>query len=235
MYNDVMRNDTNTPCSACRTGRTTVRDGATSVEDCTACAAGYGGKDCATPCGGATASYGPVGRPLGAECVACSVAQVGYSFGWQRAVDTFAPKPVAKLGAASGYDCLAEYVQVGSGCWAQPAAVCDHVAAKAGITCRRCTGWKQGVSVRAECTLKDAGLGCHCSGSGCECDPAGECAHAARLRQWASSDPCMHRCMCPVPRAAAAACYHQLSCMYVSCPCVPLLLVTIHPTINPTG
>lgn len=125
-----MGNDSNTPCSACPTGRTTVRDGATSVEDCTACSAGYGGKDCATPCGGPTASYGPVGRALGAECVACSVAQVGYSFGWQRAVDTFAPKPVAKLGAASGYDCLAEYVQVSSRVLCSSASGCVCLSAQ---------------------------------------------------------------------------------------------------------
>lgn len=114
-YNDAVRNDTSSPCTACPIGTTTVRDGADSVDDCTACAPGYRGPNCATPCGGAVASYGPAGRSLGAECTACSVAKVGYSYNWNGGMDTFAPASVARLGAASGYDCLAEFVQVRAG------------------------------------------------------------------------------------------------------------------------
>jgi hypothetical protein len=111
-YNDVVRNDTSSPCKRCPTGTTTVLDGADSIEDCTACAPGYGGPNCATPCGGSVATYGPAGRFLGAECTPCSAAKVGYSYNWNGGMDSFAPTPVARLGASSGYDCLAEFVQV---------------------------------------------------------------------------------------------------------------------------
>lgn len=82
-----------------------------------ACKEGYGGPDCATPCGGvgAAASYGPPGRAVGAECVPCSVAKTGYSYDWNGANDLFAPRSVAKLGAAMSGDCLAEFVQVRKG------------------------------------------------------------------------------------------------------------------------
>lgn len=113
-YNDALRNDTTSPCTQCPTGRTTLREGGDSISDCQACKEGYGGPDCATPCGGvgAAASYGPAGRAVGSECVACSVAKAGYSFSWMGSNDLFAPRSVAKLGAAASRDCLAEFVQV---------------------------------------------------------------------------------------------------------------------------
>ena len=110
----MLRNDTSSPCSACPAGTTTLRDGADSVEDCAACQPGFGGPGCAAQCGGVgdAASYGPGGRSVGAECVACSASKAGYSFDWMMGNDMFAPRAVAKLGADSPGDCLAEFVQV---------------------------------------------------------------------------------------------------------------------------
>lgn len=92
-------------CTCCMTLSTSFR---------AACMEGYGGPDCATPCGGVgpAASYGPAGRAVGSECVACSVSKTGYSYNWMGQNDAFAPRSVAKLGAASPADCLAEFVQV---------------------------------------------------------------------------------------------------------------------------
>jgi hypothetical protein len=40
------------------------------------------------------------------------VSKTGYSYNWMSQNDPFAPRSVAKLGAASPADCLAEFVQV---------------------------------------------------------------------------------------------------------------------------
>lgn len=65
-------------------------------------------------CGGrgTNATYGDVNRPIGTDCQPCSTANTGFSFSWQYVNDLFQALAVSRAGAASSWDCLAEFAQV---------------------------------------------------------------------------------------------------------------------------
>lgn len=111
-YNDQLRSNTTTPCTACPDHLTTSQAGGRSLEDCDTCAVGFGGTDCATQCGGSNATYGPAGREKDAPCEACPVIAAGYFFDYLAVNRNFSPAVVARPGPTSLGDCLAEFAQI---------------------------------------------------------------------------------------------------------------------------
>lgn len=59
----------------------------------------------------------PAGRQLGSECVACPAVFNGFSFFHQSTNSKFVPAAVARAGAKTSGDCLAEFAQVADAAW----------------------------------------------------------------------------------------------------------------------
>lgn len=119
-YNSELRNTNSAACDACPSGLTTSQAGGRSVADCNVCKPGYGGDACGTPCGGSgvNATFGIAGRPVtDSQCDACPTMSTGFSFDYLAVNQPFTPAPVARIGAASAADCLAEFAQVADGAW----------------------------------------------------------------------------------------------------------------------
>lgn len=118
-------------------GRTTPEAGSDSLGDCRLCAGGFGGPDCATPCGGLeNATYGPLGRAVGSECQPCSAQgkTVTFSFSWNLQNDIFTPGTVSRLGAITPVECLSEYSQVRDGEFWLPLSSTEGVTVTPGVT-----------------------------------------------------------------------------------------------------
>jgi len=81
------------------------------------CVVGFGGTDCATQCGGSNATYGTAGREKGEACVECPVIAVGFYFDYMAINRNFTPAVVARPGAVSPADCLAEFGQIADLAW----------------------------------------------------------------------------------------------------------------------
>lgn len=149
-FQDVIRSDSadnSATCKVCTTGTTTTEEGANQAESssCNVCAVGYGGaalSDCANgdQCGCSsataactTANYGPAGRSPGTTaCVACPTMTQGFTFDWNQDTQNFTPDPVAKLGAESVSDCLAEFTQVEDNVWELKSAGSNPITATNG-------------------------------------------------------------------------------------------------------
>lgn len=120
-YNDVLRSSKTLPCTPCPGHLTTLQAGGASLGHCNACAAGYGttlgGEDCATQCGSSSATYGQAGREKESACEACPAIARGFYFDYQAVNQNFTPAAVARPGAASTADCLAEFAQIGDFAW----------------------------------------------------------------------------------------------------------------------
>jgi len=87
------------------------------LDDCNMCAVGFGGTDCAIQCGGNNATYGTAGREKDEPCVECPVIAVGFYFDYMAVNRNFTPVVVARPGAASAADCLAEFAQIADLAW----------------------------------------------------------------------------------------------------------------------
>lgn len=118
-YNDAMRSDRTTPCTPCPTGLTTSEPGASNLAHCDVCAEGFGGPQCATPCGtGDQASaYGPSGRPAGSNCIKCPSQTVGFFFNFGGMSQQYAPAVVTRPFADNTADCVNEFNQFGDTAW----------------------------------------------------------------------------------------------------------------------
>lgn len=126
---DVGNNQSCTPCPA---GLTTTEEGASSPANssCNVCAPGYGGAsfvDCyiGKTCGGVNgANYGPWGRsPTTFACTPCptmATGSGGFTFDFAQSTNNYAPGSVARPGATSVSDCLAEFTQVEDNVWSLP-------------------------------------------------------------------------------------------------------------------
>lgn len=127
-YNDVLRSSTTAACTSCGEGYTTSGTGSLSSTECSMCLPGYGDEptttsnnpSCGSKCGGAAgATFGPVGREAsteGRKCLACPIS-TGFSFDYLAQNQLFVPETVARLGADSSADCLAEYAQIVDDVW----------------------------------------------------------------------------------------------------------------------
>jgi hypothetical protein len=114
-YNDLLRADTATACTTCAAGLSTSTTGGRDSSACDVCATGYGGTNCAAQCGGGSgvnATFGVAGRARGANCDACPTMSTGFSFDYLGQNRAFTPNPLARLGADSPADCLAEFAQI---------------------------------------------------------------------------------------------------------------------------
>jgi len=116
-YNDQLRTSTIAPCTPCPTGLSTSQTGGSSIDDCNLCAPGYGGTSCATQCGGTTSTYGPAERPIDSTCENCPYITPGYFFDYLAINRNFSPAVVARPGAVSAADCLAEFGQISDVAW----------------------------------------------------------------------------------------------------------------------
>lgn len=117
-YNDQLRPNTTTPCTACPSTLTTAQPGGRSLDDCSVCAPGRSGSNCTTQCGGAgNPTYGPPQRSAGSACEQCPVMATGFSFDYLGTTYTYAPSSVARAGAESPADCLAEFAQIVDTAW----------------------------------------------------------------------------------------------------------------------
>jgi hypothetical protein len=56
-----------------------------------------------------------------------------YSFLWNMGVDTFTPKTVSRIGAATPIECLSEYLQVADGAYYLPLSSNEGVTALSGV------------------------------------------------------------------------------------------------------
>jgi len=135
-YNDVLRADTTSPCGSCPAGLSTSQAGGRSLTDCNVCSAGYGGANCATQCGaGNGATFGPAGRPEGTACEACPAMTTGFSFDYLAVNQNFTPAAVARAGADSPADCLAEFAQIADAAWFLGGSVAmTNVTQASGVT-----------------------------------------------------------------------------------------------------
>jgi hypothetical protein len=121
-YRDKLSESNTAPCFKCPTGRSSSQPGAASIADCDVCAPGYGsapdaGTACGQQCGGSAATYGNNGRYLSAPiCKACPTPS-GYPFWFQNERQLWAPAAVARLGATSARECLAEFAQFDYMAW----------------------------------------------------------------------------------------------------------------------
>jgi hypothetical protein len=89
------------------------------------CSVGYGDDGtCSQQCGGAAATYGPAGRNAAEDnaCEACPTMSVGFSFDFLAVNQPFTPAAVARVGAASAADCLAEFAQIEDAAWTMAGA-----------------------------------------------------------------------------------------------------------------
>lgn len=118
-YNDVDWNTTVGPCKSCPDGLTTSVEGASADGQCNMCQPGRGGVNCNDVCGGAIASYGPIGRSVDTNpnCTMCTTQDTGYSFDWNLQNDIYASAAVSKAYANSSTDCVAQYSQLVDGAW----------------------------------------------------------------------------------------------------------------------
>lgn len=93
--------------------------GGDSVDDCDMCVAGWGGiQNCLTQCGGSNpATYGPAGRPKDTECVTCPGMAKGFFFDYLALNHPYKPDVVARPGATTAGDCLAEWSQIVDAAW----------------------------------------------------------------------------------------------------------------------
>lgn len=117
---DATGNRLNQTCTDCSVGTTTSRPGARGQTDCNLCKPGWGGAaNCTTQCGGTDATYGPAGRSPedSSACLVCPTMTVGFSFDVSGDNDAFTPDPVAREGAESAADCLAEFAQIEDVAW----------------------------------------------------------------------------------------------------------------------
>lgn len=116
-YNDALQSNNTAACQSCGTGLTTSQPGADSFGDCNVCVAGYGGSTCSL-CGGvAGATYGPAGQDNKANCTTCPTMATGFSFDYTGTNQPFTPASVARSGADSPADCLAEFAQIEDSAW----------------------------------------------------------------------------------------------------------------------
>jgi hypothetical protein len=110
-----------TSCSTVSPGLTTSQAGSRSSADCNVCSVGYGDDGtCSKQCGGAAAAtYGPAGRNAAEDnaCEACPTMSVGFSFDYLAVNQPFTPASVARTGAGSAADCLAEFAQIEDAAW----------------------------------------------------------------------------------------------------------------------
>jgi len=122
-YNALLQNDTTTPCVTCPTGFATSQTGGTNLKDCNLCLPGYGDSgnntDCAAKCGGENgANFGPAGRDaLNHRCTNCPAGGTKFSFDYMADNMVFIPDSVARIGADSPADCLAEFAQILDDTW----------------------------------------------------------------------------------------------------------------------
>jgi hypothetical protein len=130
-FNAILRDSKTAPCDPCPDFRTTSQPGGRSVEDCDLCKPGYGtvnGTACDKPCGGigVAATYGPPGRsaesPSTSNCQSCPAVRAGFMFYWPLPggldpTNPFKPDVVARRGAQSAGECLAEFAQMGDTAW----------------------------------------------------------------------------------------------------------------------
>jgi hypothetical protein len=116
-YNSELRPNTTAPCTPCPGHLTTSQSGSDSVNDCRMCAFGYGGVNCTTQCGSNAPTYGPAGREEGSQCEACPVIPRGFYFDYLAVNHNFSPAVVARPGAVSAADCLAEFAQIEDVAW----------------------------------------------------------------------------------------------------------------------
>lgn len=127
-----MAANTTATCTPCTTGLTTSRTGGRTASDCNLCLPGYGGaSDCTNQCGGLAATYGPAGRSTEdgtTACLDCPTMSVGFSFDYKSVNQAFTPNSVARLGAETGADCLAEFAQIVDAAWWLPGANASAVA-----------------------------------------------------------------------------------------------------------
>lgn len=116
-YNDAPKDSGE--CTLCAEGFTTSGAGSDKSDLCNVCQAGYGGTTCATKCGGLNGpQYGPAARPMDTPaCEACPLMTVGFSFDYLAQNKPYTPAPVARTGAASAADCLAEFAQIEDAAW----------------------------------------------------------------------------------------------------------------------
>lgn len=130
-YNDKQRPDRTSPCTACPEGRSTFLAGSVSINDCSICAAGYGGAECSQRCGGgrgANATFGAAGRSVGSDCAACPAALNAFSFFHRSSHSRFTPDVVSRVGAESSSNCLAEFAQIADAAWSMGGAIAlNHV------------------------------------------------------------------------------------------------------------
>lgn len=107
----------------------------------TVCSPGWGGLHCADKCGGSgiNATYGTAGREMyegvPTPCTPCSAdgRTATYSFLWNIGVDTFTPKTVSRIGAATPIECLSEYSQVADGAYFLPLSSNEGVTTVTGV------------------------------------------------------------------------------------------------------
>lgn len=140
-YNDVFRGAgiNNKECTPCPEHTSTFQSGGSSKADCNVCQAGYGHDpagpvvhhnnpalpdtvpgNCVKQCGSTTtgATFGGAGRPIGTDCEVCPPIATGFYFAWNEANHPYKPLVVARAGAESPGDCLAEFGQVNDvGAW----------------------------------------------------------------------------------------------------------------------
>lgn len=108
------------PCLPCPEGRSTIQAGGIDISDCSVLAAGYGGVNGSSPCGGgrgANATFGAAWRAVGSDCLACPSAFNGYSFFHRSTNRQFVPDVVSRVMAETAADCLAEFAQVVDAAW----------------------------------------------------------------------------------------------------------------------
>lgn len=113
-------------CAACSAGLTTSQAGGSSTQDCNTCKVGWGGDStCSSQCGGVNATFGPAGRDAATDnaCEVCPTMSVGFSFDYLAQNQPFTPATVARVGAASAADCLAEFAQIVDAAWYMGGAV----------------------------------------------------------------------------------------------------------------
>lgn len=117
-YNALLRADTTTACTACNTGLSTSTTGGRDSSACDVCATGYGEAACGQQCGGDFgANFGVAGREKDSSCDACPVMATGFSFDYLAVNQNFTPSVVARAGADSPADCLAEFAQISDSAW----------------------------------------------------------------------------------------------------------------------
>lgn len=116
-YNNATQSNLTAPCTTCPTGLTTSGTGSNRADQCNLCSAGYGGTDCATQCGGASATYGPAGSDAGTNCTTCPAMTQGFAFDYRGTSVDYAPGSIARSGASTASDCLAEFAQIVDVAW----------------------------------------------------------------------------------------------------------------------